>query len=218
MFAKMEISGKIEVVSGLHIGGSEAFAAIGAIDSPVIRDAYSDMPMIPGSSLKGKIRSLLWKRYPNGVERTPNDDVEEILRLFGSSEKKKIRNSRLIFSDSMMENWEELKRLGVQSQTEAKYENTINRMTSEANPRQIERVVRGAVFPLSIVYNAEKETEIVEDIQLLKEGMTLLTYDYLGGNGSRGYGKVRFADLDVSVVVGDVPEDILKKCCEIITD
>lgn len=218
MFAKMEISGKIEVVSGLHIGGSEAFAAIGAIDSPVIRDAYSDMPMIPGSSLKGKIRSLLWKRYPNGVERTPNDDVEEILRLFGSSEKKKIRNSRLIFSDSTMENWEELKRLGVQSQTEAKYENTINRMTSEANPRQIERVVRGAVFPLSIVYNAEKETEIVEDIQLLKEGMTLLTYDYLGGNGSRGYGKVRFADLDVSVVVGDVPDDILKKCCEIITD
>ncbi len=218
MFAKMEISGKIEVVSGLHIGGSEAFAAIGAIDSPVIRDAYSDMPMIPGSSLKGKIRSLLWKRYPNGVERTPNDDVEEILRLFGSSEKKKIRNSRLIFSDSTMENWEELKRLGVQSQTEAKYENTINRMTSEANPRQIERVVRGAVFPLSIVYNAEKETEIVEDIQLLKEGMTLLTYDYLGGNGSRGYGKVRFADLDVSVVVGDVPEDILKKCCKIITD
>lgn len=218
MFAKMEISGKIEVVSGLHIGGSEAFAAIGAIDSPVIRDAYSDMPMIPGSSLKGKMRSLLWKRYPNGVERTPNDDVEEILRLFGSSEKKKIRNSRLIFSDSTMENWEELKRLGVQSQTEAKYENTINRMTSEANPRQIERVVRGAVFPLSIVYNAEKETEIVEDIQLLKEGMTLLTYDYLGGNGSRGYGKVRFADLDVSVVVGDVPEDILKKCCEIITD
>lgn len=218
MFAKMEISGKIEVVSGLHIGGSEAFAAIGAIDSPVIRDAYSDMPMIQGSSLKGKIRSLLWKRYPNGVERTPNDDVEEILRLFGSSEKKKIRNSRLIFSDSTMENWEELKRLGVQSQTEAKYENTINRMTSEANPRQIERVVRGAVFPLSIVYNAEKETEIVEDIQLLKEGMTLLTYDYLGGNGSRGYGKVRFADLDVSVVVGDVPEDILKKCCEIITD
>ena len=124
----------------------------------------------------------------------------------------------MIFSDSTMENWEELKRLGVQSQTEAKYENTINRMTSEANPRQIERVVRGAVFPLSIVYNAEKETEIVEDIQLLKEGMTLLTYDYLGGNGSRGYGKVRFADLDVSVVVGDVPEDILKKCCKIITD
>lgn len=218
MFAKMEISGKIEVVSGLHIGGSEAFAAIGAIDSPVIRDAYSDMPMIPGSSLKGKIRSLLWKRYPNGVEHTPNDDVEEILRLFGSSEKKKIHNSRLIFSDSTMENWEELKRLGVQSQTEAKYENTINRMTSEANPRQIERVVRGAVFPLSIVYNAEEEKEIVEDIQLLREGMTLLTYDYLGGNGSRGYGKVRFADLDVSVVVGDVPEDILKRCCEIITD
>lgn len=218
MFAKMEISGKIEVISGLHIGGSDAFAAIGAIDSPVIRDTYSHMPMIPGSSLKGKIRSLLAKRYPNGMEKTPNDDVEEILRLFGSSEKKKIRNSRLIFSDAMMENWEELKRMGVQSQTEAKFENTINRMTSEANPRQIERVVRGAVFPLSIVYNAEKEAEIVEDIQLLKEGLTLLTYDYLGGNGSRGYGRVQFTDLEVNVVVGDVPEKILEKCCEIITE
>lgn len=218
MFAKMEISGKIEVISGLHIGGSDAFAAIGAIDSPVIRDTYSHMPMIPGSSLKGKIRSLLAKRYPNGMEKTPNDDVEEILRLFGSAEKKKIRNSRLIFSDAMMENWEELKRMGVQSQTEAKFENTINRMTSEANPRQIERVVRGAVFPLSIIYNAEEEAEIVEDIQLLKEGLTLLTYDYLGGNGSRGYGRVRFTDLETNVVVGEVPENILEKCCEIITD
>lgn len=218
MFAKMEISGKIEVISGLHIGGSDAFAAIGAIDSPVIRDTYLHMPMIPGSSLKGKIRSLLAKRYPNGMEKTPNDDVEEILRLFGSAEKKKIRNSRLIFSDAMMENWEELKRMGVQSQTEAKFENTINRMTSEANPRQIERVVRGAVFPLSIIYNAEEEAEIVEDIQLLKEGLTLLTYDYLGGNGSRGYGRVRFTDLETNVVVGEVPENILEKCCEIITD
>lgn len=218
MFAKIEIRGKIEVVSGLHIGGSDAFSAIGAIDSPVVRDAYSDLPMIPGSSLKGKMRSLLAKRYPNGVEKTANDDVEEILRLFGSSVKNKIKKSRLIFSDATMENWKELKRMGVQSQTEAKFENTINRMTSEANPRQIERVVRGAVFPLSIVYNAEEEGEIVEDIQLLKEGMVLLSYDYLGGNGSRGYGRVQFTDLSADVVVGDLSADILAKCREIITE
>ena len=54
MFSKIKITGTIEVLSGLHIGGSDAFAAIGAIDSPVIRDAYTDYPMIPGSSLKGK--------------------------------------------------------------------------------------------------------------------------------------------------------------------
>lgn len=218
MFAKIEISGIIEVVSGLHIGASDAFSAIGAIDSPVVRDAYSDMPMIPGSSLKGKIRALLSKRYPNGIEKNANDDVEEILRLFGSSVKNNIQNSRLIFTDSVMENWEELKKFGVQSQTEAKFENTINRMTSEANPRQIERVVRGAKFPLSIIYNAEEEDEIVDDIRLLKEGMTLLTYDYLGGNGSRGYGRVKFSELDVHLVVGDVEDSILEGCHKIIAE
>ena len=63
MFAKLEITGNIEVVTGMHIGGSSQFAAIGAVDSPVIRDTYSDRPMIPGSSLKGKMRSLLAKKY-----------------------------------------------------------------------------------------------------------------------------------------------------------
>ncbi len=218
MFAKIEISGIIEVLSGLHIGGSDAFAAIGAIDSPVIRDAYTDHPMIPGSSLKGKMRTLLAKRYPNGVEKTPNDDVEEILRLFGSSKKKAIKNSRLIFADMVMNNWEELKKKGLQSPTEAKFENTINRMTSEANPRQIERVVRGATFPLQLIYNAENEKEILEDIRLLKEGMQLLTYDYLGGNGSRGYGKVRFSNLEAKVVVGKINDSILKECNEILKE
>ena len=67
MFAKIEISGKLEVVTGLHIGGYSAFSAIGAVDSPVVRDSRTNMPMIPGSSLKGKMRTLLAKRY-NPVE------------------------------------------------------------------------------------------------------------------------------------------------------
>ena len=218
MFAKIEISGIIEVMSGLHIGGSDAFAAIGAIDSPVIRDAYTDKPMIPGSSLKGKIRCLLAKRYPNEIERTADDDVEEILRLFGSSKKNAVRSSRLIFSDMVMNNWDALKKMGVQSPTEAKFENTINRMTAEANPRQIERVVRGATFPLQIIYNAENAEQIVEDIRLLKEGMQLLTYDYLGGNGSRGYGRVCFSGLSAKVVVGEIAEDIMKQCNAILVE
>ena len=56
MFGKIQITGEIEVVTGMHIGGSSAFAAIGAVDSPIIRDVTSNLPMIPGSSLKGKIR------------------------------------------------------------------------------------------------------------------------------------------------------------------
>jgi len=61
MFSKIEISGTIEIVTGLHIGGSSAFSAIGAVDSPVIMDTRSKQPMIPGSSLKGKMRALLDK-------------------------------------------------------------------------------------------------------------------------------------------------------------
>ncbi len=222
MFAKIEITGEIEVVSGLHIGASDAFAAIGAIDSPVIRDVYSDFPMIPGSSLKGKIRSLLSKAYPNPnvIEKTADDDSDNILRLFGCAKKDKLKNSRLIFSDMVMDkdNWEKLKKLGLQSQTEAKFENTISRMTSEANPRQIERVVRGATFPLQLIYNVENEDEIIEDITLLKEGMTLLSYDYLGGSGSRGYGKVKFSGVAADVVVGDVADEIIDKCNDILAE
>lgn len=59
MYTKLEITGTLEVLTGMHIGGSSAFAAIGAVDSPVIRDALSDRPMIPGSSLRGKLRTLL---------------------------------------------------------------------------------------------------------------------------------------------------------------
>ena len=217
MFAKLEISGTIEVMSGLHIGGSDAFAAIGAIDSPVVRDVYSNQPMIPGSSLKGKIRALLAKKYPNGMEKTADDDCEEILRLFGSAKKNELRNSRLIFSDMIMDNWEELKKKGLQNSTEAKFENTINRMTAEANPRQIERVVRGATFPLQIIYNVEEEEEIISDFTLLKEGLVLLSYDYLGGNGSRGYGKVCFHDIAVDIAIGDVKDEIIQECNDILS-
>lgn len=216
MYAKILISGNIEVKTGMHIGGSEQFAAIGAVDSPVVRDTTTDLPMIPGSSLKGKMRSLLAKKYnetPNGMPVNSHDeDHEFILRLFGSSKKDKIRRSRLIFSDMIMNNKDELKEVGVNYPTEVKFENTINRLTAQADLRQIERVVRGATFDLNLIYDAEKENEIVEDFKLIKEGLQLLEYDYLGGHGSRGYGKVGFSNLDIKTVVGEVDNDIFDNC------
>ena len=59
MYAKISITGTITSVTGMHIGGASGFSAIGAIDSAVIRDVRTNLPMIPGSSLKGKMRSLL---------------------------------------------------------------------------------------------------------------------------------------------------------------
>lgn len=210
MYAKIEITGIIEVCTGMHIGGNTTFSAIGAVDSSVIRDTLSDRPMIPGSSLKGKMRALLAKQYNEGLVRTHDQDDERILRLFGSAEKKK--RSRLIFSDMMLSNMEELRQLGLNSATEVKFENTINRMTAVANPRQIERVVRGSEYRLSIIYDAEELDEIEDDFSLISDGMRLLQYDYLGGNGSRGYGKIKFKDLQAEEVVGEIDETILSRC------
>lgn len=210
MFSKIEITGIIQAETGIHIGGNSQFAAIGAVDSPVIRDVYTDYPMIPGSSLKGKMRTLLAKQYNKGLEKPENDD-DRILRLFGSAEKGQIQFSRLIFSDMIMVNAEKLQKQGI-STTEIKFENTINRLTAVAMPRQIERAVRGSEYELHLIYNLEKEEEFEEDMKLLRHAMTLLTYDYIGGHGSRGYGKISFKDLDLNCVIGEVDEDLLEKC------
>lgn len=221
MFGKIEIKGKIKVKTGMHIGASEAFAAIGAIDSPVVRDKISNLPIIPGSSLKGKIRSLLAKKYNDKFLCEHDNDDEKILRLFGSSNNKKTGNpqsSRLIFSDMMLDNMDELKAAGLDMPTEAKEENSINRITAVANPRQIERVINGTVFGLDIIYDVFNEDEIAEDLSLLFEGMKLLQYDYIGGHGSRGYGRIEFSEMDIDVVLGEVNGEILTKCRELLKE
>lgn len=215
MYAKMSITGDILVKTGMHIGGSSAFAAIGAVDAPVIKDVRTNLPMIPGSSLKGKMRSLLAKALNESLS-DPDHDHERIRRLFGSAQKDHVKRSRLLFSDMVLANDEELRRAGLQSMTEVKFENSINRATAVANPRQIERAVRGSIFEMDLIYEAEEEAEIVEDIKLLAEGFRLLQYDYLGGSGSRGYGKVVFQQLEARTVVGTIDEEILQQCNEIL--
>ena len=218
MFAKIEISGKLEVVTGLHIGGSSAFSAIGAVDSPVVRDSRTNMPMIPGSSLKGKMRTLLAIRYNQTVAATPDDDADCLTELFGSAKKGRVKTSRILFSDMFLENKEELKQVGVENPVEIKFENSINRATAVTNPRQIERVVRGAQFPLQMIYEVKDEETLYKDLEILKEGFRLLQYDYLGGSGSRGYGRVKITDVYLDTVVGEIPDEVMRKCEQIMED
>ena len=215
MFGKIQITGKIEVMTGMHIGTSDGFAAIGAVDSLVIRDAQTKTPMLPGSTLKGKLRTLLAKQYNKEVFTFHKDDAECIVNLFGSAAKpgERAKNSRLIFSDMLMANYKELPNRG----TEVKFENTINRLTAMAMPRQIERVIRGAQFDLDIVYDVEPDADVIEDFKLLVEGFKLLQYDYLGGHGTRGYGKVRLENLCADAVAGDVDYDVVDECNRILS-
>lgn len=212
MYIKLMISGNIEVLTGMHIGGGNEYSAIGAIDSPVIKDPLSMRPIIPGSSLKGKIRTLLARSMNSNPNAKHSDDDTKIKRLFGSQEE----ISRLIFRDLKLSNADELIGMGAVSPTEVKFENTINRITGEAMPRQIERSISGSMYPLEIVYqvsvNDSDYKELLEDISTLCNGMRLLQYDYLGGHGTRGYGKIKFSDLNIKSVLGDVNDNILNEC------
>lgn len=200
---KLVIEGTIVLKTGMHIGGSSDFSAIGAIDSPVVRDTLTRLPLIPGSSLKGKMRYLLAKELNNGIlSNEPNNDQDEILRLFGSSEKDKIRRARLKFNDIKLSNLAELETFNVSS-TEVKFENTIDRKTAVANPRQIERVIAGSKFDFEIFYNLDDIKEVEKDFENIKQGFDLLEFDYLGGHGTRGSGRIAFENLSVITAVGN---------------
>ncbi|MDT2760809.1 type III-A CRISPR-associated RAMP protein Csm3 [Enterococcus xiangfangensis] len=205
MYSKIRITGEIEVLTGLHIGGGGETSMIGAIDSPVVRDPHTRMPVIPGSSIKGKMRSLLARNFGlQPMQKNHNDDAPEVLRLFGSSKKGNIQRSRLQISDAFYSQKSkdefDLRDL---SYTETKFENTIDRLTAVANPRQIERVTRGAIFDLHIIYNVENDSEVSEDFKNIKKAFDLLENDYLGGGGTRGNGRVSFKITEIETVIGD---------------
>lgn len=204
-FAKIKFSAQIRLETGLHIGASNAFAAIGAIDSPVIKDPITNLPIIPGSSLKGKMRTLLAKVYNEKVAEKPSDDSDIFSRLFGNSNDERFKMGRLIFRDAFLSNADELDSLGVRSYTEVKFENTIDRITAEAKPRQIERAIRNSTFDFELIYEItdKNENQVEEDFKVIRDGLKLLELDYLGGSGSRGYGKVAFENLKATTVFGN---------------
>lgn len=226
---KLKINAVLKLETGLHIGGASDFAPIGAVDSPFIRDPYTKQPIIPGSSLKGKIRTLLAR----SLSDTPwlndiNEDKDVIKVLFGAAGNNKPLASRLQFSDIHLTEKSVTNLSSMDLDTfigEVKFENSINRIKAIATPRQIERVPAGAEFAFSVIYNVEVAEEVKTDIQLLADGLKLLQMDYLGGNGSRGYGRVSFRDFKVepfslnvenSRVLEDMQADIqeiLKGCC-----
>ena len=218
MYSKFAINGIIKTVTGLHIGTGGEYSAIGAADSPVIRDAFDGRPMIPGSSFKGKLRTLLARNFAESykeIATSCDKDRSEILSLFGSTK----APGKLIFSDMFMNNSEELASIGINTPTEIKFENTINRLSAVAKPRQIERAIRGCTFGLRIIYEVRDEEEICSDFELIAKGLKLMEYDYLGGHGSRGYGRVKFCDLSADCVIGNDGgelDDILAKCNELL--
>ena len=210
---KLLIEAILTVKTGLHIGDSDDFAPIGAVDSPFIRDPLTKAPIIPGSTLKGKMRTLLAK-VRDGVMQLPDPSKDEkvVARLFGVASTgggKETKPARLQFSDAFVNNESVQKFKNLDTDTylgEIKSENTINRGTGVAMPRQIERVPAGMAFDFHLFYNIEDESELTEDLDVLIRGFRLLQLDYIGGHGSRGYGRIAFSQFRVKKMSPETAE------------
>lgn len=209
---KIIIQGELIVKTGMHIGGGSDYAPIGSVDSPFVRDILTQEPIIPGSSLKGKLRTLLARyRSKQYIVNAIKDDDEIIKRLFGSTNPQII--SRLQFQDLFVSGESKLLFESIETDTymgEVKFENTIDRTSCKANPRQIERVLSGTKFEFQLVYTIIDETEIEEDLQTLRAGLNLLELDYLGGHGTRGYGRVSIKNITVKTFPND--SELSERC------
>lgn len=125
------------------------------------------------------------------VKYIGDDDPSLITtQLFGSARNDdKQRPSRVIVRDGNLLNPQALKNTEL-PYTEAKTEVVIDRITSAAVPRQLERVPAGAKFELDIVLNVFKGDLEGELLNNLFHSLVLVQDDYLGGSGSRGSGQV----------------------------
>jgi len=209
------VTGKIKLLTGLHIGGSSDIIEIGGMDNPVIKHPVTNEPYIPGSSLKGKIRSLIELAYGkvnrNGEVHKCLDVNCPVCRVFGSSpdnEASALKRgpTRVIFRDVFIDEGykKEMERKGltVYDIIEEKAENVLNRITAEAKPRRLERVIPGVEFRFELVYRVfdtgdggQKDEELFEKV--IRKGLKLLELDCLGGYGSRGSGKIKFEGVEI---------------------
>ncbi len=216
----IKITGIIKLETGLHIGMGNQEIHIGGIDNPVIKHPISNEPYIPGSSIKGKLRTLLEYElgkvsrdgapfspvYPRKTEEENRELVkkDEISRIFGSSNAKYSAGpTRLIVRDCPLTG-KFKKRIddfndefGAFDLYEGKFETAIDRISGTARRgslRQVERVISGTEFALNMSYKVFDEQD-EKNLELIKTALKLLVEDTLGGSGSRGYGKIRIDDL-----------------------
>ncbi len=228
--SKIFVSGTLTNLTGMHIGGNSTEMSIGGTDSIVVRNPLTNYPYIPGSSLRGKMRSLLERirgemtidlekseirqvKFVKDLEQPlskgaklksagPSTSPEALSsKFFGvavdkheSERPEDVIPQRLVVRDADLRNPEKLEEAKNTDMplTEVKTEVAIDRITSKANPRQIERVPAGAEFGFQFILNLFGEDNEAEYVNLLFQCMELLQDDYLGGHGGRGYGRVRF--------------------------
>ncbi len=224
---KLIIEGEIQCQSGLHIGAGKGSLEIGGADNPVVKDAFG-IPYIPGSSLRGRLRSLLEqtlglavpselvylsKRRGQEVRIHHSDRPDdEVCILFGrnpgrvekvtgeSVEAATATPARLTVYDAP---------LIVDSITPQMRENLDDELTEVKSENAVDRITSQANprtlerVPSGARFRFRMVLDVLceEDKPLLgrvAEGLRLLEDDALGGGGSRGNGRVSFSNLSLA--------------------
>ncbi|OQX61760.1 MAG: type III-A CRISPR-associated RAMP protein Csm3 [Anaerolinea sp. 4484_236] len=222
LYGRIFITANIEAVTGLHIGGSGAGLEIGGIDNEVIRNPLNNQPYIPGSSLRGKMRSQTERVLGSIQNTTIGKNVEihtcqekedftanggcPICHIFGlPGERDFSEPGRLLVRDVALtaESIDKMNKAKTDLPfAELKTEVAIDRVTSAATPRTLERVPAGAVFgPAELVFCIYDEADFTR-LEHVLNAMQLVEDDYLGGSGSRGSGKVKFSNVKITARSG----------------
>lgn len=207
----VSITGTIHCVSGLRIGGTkEGIIEPGGTENTVIRHPITSLPYIPGSSIKGKMRSLLELDKSSGSQILPDGKPCKcgrclVCKIFGSHGVENKEITRILVRDCpLTENSESILRSAQEEKglnfAEIKSENIINRksgMAADKGLRTQERVPAGIEFAMNITLKLFENDNADEIIDFVKKGLELIQRDYLGSSGSRGYGKIKINDLEI---------------------
>ena len=218
LMGRVVVTGNIRAVTGLRIGSSDKNIGIGEA-AQVLRDALTKRPYIPGSSLRGKLRSLAersrWSTLSAStqqigrlvqIHRCTSGEAYTtcaICPVFGvTSDNAFATPTRLIVRDLLLSNESATLLENARTElpyTEVKTEVAIDRITAASNPRDIERVPAGAVFSGLDLSFSVYEAADVKRFAVVAQAMALLEDDYLGGHGARGYGRIEFTGLKVTI-------------------
>jgi len=227
LIGKLILAGDLHCETGLHIGAGKGSLEIGGADNPVVKDAFG-LPYVPGSSLRGRLRSLLESAMgltsPNeliylskrrGQEvriHQSNRPDDEVCLLFGRSpgraervegdavESRNATPARLAVYDAPLD---------AESITAQMRENLDDEITEVKSENAVDRITSQANprtlerVPAGARFRIRMVLDILCDedkvlVARLIEGLRLLEDDALGGGGSRGSGRVRLANLTLS--------------------
>jgi CRISPR-associated protein Csm3 len=205
----VKLAFRVTLAEGTRIGGSGGGLQIGEIVEPnlmAIRNPANGEFYIPGSSLKGKLRSVLERelgKCEGGSPCTCGEVGCMVCTVFGAHLKAKpeCAPTRIVVRDSPMSadakaSFIEAQRTGKPT-TEEKTENIINRKSGAAeHPRTGERVLADTTFDGEILLHIYEGDDAKKMTDFVRHGLGIIQEaSSIGASGSRGYGKVRFEDL-----------------------